>query len=80
LFVTGLRKIEEETINFEEKIRTLKMAFNNEKISLNKLLSSLQLIQTDIVNNQDAKKLRSLGSTEGFKSFKDICPTCNWTK
>ncbi|MFJ7941114.1 hypothetical protein ACIQYG_21865 [Peribacillus sp. NPDC096622] len=74
-----LNKIDEETIKFEEKIRTLKLKFNNEKISLNKLLSSLQLIQTDIVNNQDAKKLRNLGSTEGFKSFKDICPTCNQT-
>lgn len=74
-----LNKIEEEIINFEEKIRKLKMEFNNEKNSLNKLLSSLELIRTDIVNNQDAKKLRSLGSTEGFKSFKDICPTCNQT-
>ncbi|MCU0097596.1 hypothetical protein N7917_30430 [Bacillus sp. OR9] len=74
-----LNKIEEEIIDFEEKIRTLKMEFNNEKNSLNKLLSSLELIRTDIVNNQDAKKLRSLGSTEGFKSFKDICPICDQT-
>ncbi|MGE6313696.1 hypothetical protein ACQKD6_25175 [Bacillus cereus] len=74
-----LTKIEEEIIDFEEKIRTLKMEFNNEKNSLNKLLSSLELIRTDIVNNQDAKKLRSLGSTEGFKSFKDICPICDQT-
>ncbi|MCP3763697.1 hypothetical protein NLX67_15075 [Domibacillus sp. A3M-37] len=74
-----LNKIDEETIKFEEKIRTLKIEFNNEKNSLDRLLSSLQIIQTDIVNNQDAKKLRSLGSTEGFKTFKDICPTCHQT-
>lgn len=72
-----LEKIDAGIIEFEEKNRTLKVELNNEKNSLNNLLSSLQLIQNDIINNQDAKKLRKLGSNEGFKSFTDICPTCN---
>jgi seryl-tRNA synthetase len=72
-----LRQIEEDVIEHEEKIKQLKININNERSSLDRLLNSLNLIQTDITNNQDAKKLRNLGSKEGFNSFKDICPTCN---
>ncbi|GGA77222.1 hypothetical protein [Ornithinibacillus halotolerans] len=72
-----LKKIEEDIIVHEEKIKQLKINMNNEESSLGRLLNSLKLIQTDILNNQDAKKLRNLGSEEGFNSFKDICPTCN---
>ncbi|MCU7766909.1 hypothetical protein [Priestia megaterium] len=71
-----LIKIEEDITFYEEKIKEIKANANKEKISLNKLSNSLKLIQTDIVNNQDAKKLRNLGSQEGFDSFKDTCPTC----
>ncbi|MFC5734656.1 hypothetical protein [Cytobacillus gottheilii] len=72
-----LRQIEEDVIEHEEKIKQLKINVNNERTSLDRLLNSLNLIQTDITNNHDAKKLRNLGSKEGFNSFKDICPTCN---
>ncbi|WP_226670336.1 hypothetical protein [Metabacillus litoralis] len=72
-----LRQIEEDVIEHEEKIKQLKINVNNERSSLDRLLNSLNLIQTDITNNHDAKKLRNLGSKEGFNSFKDICPTCN---
>lgn len=74
-----LKKIEEDIIEHETKIKQLRNRLSNEKSSLDKLSSSLKLIQTDIFNNQDAKKLRNLGSKEGFNSFKDICPTCNQT-
>lgn len=72
-----LEKIDNSIIEFEEKNKSLKVELNNEKNSLNNLTNSLQLIKNDIINNQDAKKLRKLGSNEGFMSFKDICPTCN---
>src|SRR5699024_345947 len=72
-----LRQIEEDIIKHDEKIKKLKVKVNNEKESLDKLSNSIKLIQTDIINNKDAKKLRNLGSKEGFNSFKDTCPTCN---
>lgn len=72
-----LKKVEEDIINYEEKLKDTRSHLNNENISIERLKNSLELIQTDIINNQDAKKLRNLGSKEGFNSFKDICPTCN---
>ncbi|CAG9606849.1 hypothetical protein [Pseudoneobacillus rhizosphaerae] len=72
-----LRNIEEDIINYETKLKDTRFVLNNENNSIDRLKHSLELIQTDIVNNQDAKKLRNLGSKEGFNSYKDICPTCN---
>lgn len=74
---TELIQIENDIIEYEEKINRLKINLKNEKSGLDRLLNSLKLIQTDIINNQDAKKLRNLGSKERFNSFENICPTCN---
>lgn len=41
-----------------------------------KHMSMLETINTDIVNNKDAKKLKDLGSELAIKSLKNICPTC----
>lgn len=72
-----LIEIETSIINHEEKLKKVRENLKQEEIGMDRLSNSLNLLQTDIINNQDAKKLRGLGSKEGFETFEDICPTCN---
>ena len=36
----------------------------------------LEIINKDIINNKDAKKLKELGSELNIKSLNNVCPTC----
>lgn len=48
-----------------------------EEGSIKVLKSSLELINKDLINNKDAKKIKKLGSLENCNINKDICPTCH---
>lgn len=46
------------------------------RIGLNRTISSLEIIQTDLLNNKEAKRLKELGSQQGIEDFDRLCPTC----
>ncbi|MBC1235201.1 hypothetical protein [Listeria booriae] len=71
-----ITEVEKDIIDLDENYKEAVSALNNEKISLDKLSRGLKLINEDIKNNKDAKKLVVLGSEENFDTFKNICPTC----
>jgi len=41
-----------------------------------KFIQNIGIIQQDLQDNKELKKLKNLGSEQGFKSYEDICPTC----
>lgn len=67
-------QLEIEDVTF--KLNQMKQDQNSIRKSIAKTASTLDIIQTDLVNNRDAKKLRQLGSEQGIKDFDHLCPTC----
>lgn len=67
-----------EEINVDEKIlddmSSTKILENNE---IKALKENLEIINRDLNNNEDAKKLKSLGALFDSYISKDICPTCH---
>ena len=59
-----------------EEIKEKKEQLQQQIIVTRKHMSMLETIDTDIINNKDAKKLKDLGSELAIKSLKNICPTC----
>lgn len=62
--------------DLEKKLKETSDFLEKEMSSLDHLQSSLEMIDTDIINNKDALKLQKLGSKEKFNTFDNICPTC----
>lgn len=44
--------------------------------TMHRHVEMLEVIEKDITNNKDAKKLKELGSVLSIKSFNNVCPTC----
>lgn len=65
-----IAQLQAEMIELQERKR-----LNEQNISRQKHL--LNQINNDIRNNQDAKKLKGLGSTLGLNFATNRCPTCN---
>lgn len=65
-----IAQLQAEMIELQERKR-----LNEQNISRQKHL--LNQIYNDIRNNQDAKKLKGLGSTLGLNFATNRCPTCN---
>lgn len=84
--VDNYDEIEEELEKTQECIEEMyrqqaeiRRQFSIENISIKKLQEELDNINTDIINNKDAKKLRDLGSDLDSEVLKDICPVCHQT-
>lgn len=60
----------------EKNISDAQALLNIENDNLSQLNQRLLLMDNDINNNQDALKLKKIGSTKNFDLFKDTCPTC----
>lgn len=74
---TELQSIQEKISQLQAEIVELqeKKRLNEQNIRRQKHL--LNQINNDIRNNQDAKKLKGLGSTLGLNFATNRCPTCN---
>ena len=46
------------------------------QINIEQTTEALELIQIDLLNNKEAKRLRELGAQEGIEDFEHKCPTC----
>ena len=72
-----LEETEKDIEQFEEESHNLRIQLSKENTAISVLNNNLEIIDADIQNNNDAAKLRQLGSEIGCKSFENICPVCN---
>jgi hypothetical protein len=82
--VDNFNQLQEELTETENSIRQLenelnehKKMLNSEDLSIRSLIKNLEIINTDITNNKDAKRLKDLGSEINNTTSVDICPVCN---
>lgn len=61
-----------EKLLVEEKKKLLDANFNIEILNEN-----IKIIDLDLQNNKDVKKIKKLGSTKNWSICDDICPTCS---
>ncbi|MHB9924599.1 hypothetical protein [Clostridium botulinum] len=80
----NIDNIQIELLNKNEEISKIENILRNEReklmyenSSINLLVKNLEIINKDLINNKDAKKIKSLGSLERCHINRDICPTCN---
>lgn len=72
-----LNQIQIEVQELEERKKEKTKESLLEKIATNKLKESLEIINKDLENNKDIRKLKKLGGLAESSLSKNICPTCN---
>lgn len=72
-----LNRIQVEVQELEEKKNEKSKEYLLEKTAINKLKESLEIINKDLENNKDIRKLKKLGGLTESSLSKNICPTCN---
>ena len=73
---TELREVQADIADKQIELEKLRANQKTAKIRYYKSQSSLEIIQTDLLNNKEAKRLRDLGAEQGIKDFDHLCPTC----
>lgn len=74
---TELSETETAILKFEEILRQLMQKLSGINEAIHRLTSDLQLICTDIRNNEDAARLQKFGSeVSNGQISANICPTC----
>lgn len=74
---TELSETEAAILKFEEIVRHLMQKLSGISETIHRLTSDLQLICTDIRNNEDAARLQKFGSeVSNGQISANICPTC----
>lgn len=76
-FHAELKKTEESISEFNQQISQYRSQLLVETGTIESLEKSLETIEIDLVNNKDAARLRSLGSSLGFDFANDRCPVCH---
>ena len=72
-----LSETEATILKFEEIVRQLMQKLSGINETIHRLTSDLQVICTDIRNNEDAARLQKFGSEVGNSQISaNICPTC----
>ncbi len=71
-----LRKVQADIADKQIELERIRSIQKTAKIRYYKSKSSLEIIQTDLLNNKEAKRLRELGAEQGIKDFDHLCPTC----
>ena len=71
-----LIKVQEELSQKQIELENLQSIYHTAKIRLAKTIESLEIVQTDLQNNKEARRLRELGAQQGVKDFDHLCPTC----
>lgn len=74
---TELQSIQEKISQLQAEIVDLQERKRLDEQSISRQKHLLNQINNDIRNNQDAKKLKGLGSTLGLKYATNRCPVCN---
>lgn len=74
---TELQSIQEKISQLQAEIIDLQERKRLDEQSISRQRHLLNQINNDIRNNQDAKKLKGLGSTLGLKYATNRCPVCN---
>lgn len=72
-----LNATENSIEEFERELYKYRGLLHSESISIDKLTNNLEIIETDIRNNKDAARLRTLGSELELSTSKDTCPVCS---
>ncbi|MFD1175778.1 hypothetical protein ACFQ3W_05590 [Paenibacillus puldeungensis] len=72
-----LNATENSIEEFEREIYRNRGLLHSESSSIDKLSNNLEIIETDIRNNKDAARLRTLGSELDLATSKDTCPVCS---
>ncbi|OME78662.1 hypothetical protein BK120_23265 [Paenibacillus sp. FSL A5-0031] len=72
-----LNATESSIQEFERELYRNRSLQHSEKSIIDKLTSNLEIIETDIKNNKDAARLRTLGSELDLMTSKDTCPVCS---
>jgi hypothetical protein len=72
-----LNATENSIEEFERELYKNRGLLHSESISIDKLTNNLEIIETDIKNNKDAARLRTLGSELDLATSKDTCPVCS---
>lgn len=67
----------DEVSIMEQKLIEERQKLNAENEVIDSLKERLHIIKKDLTNNNDALKIKKLGSTQGWEVNKDICPTCH---
>lgn len=81
--VNNRTKIESELLNVQGDIakkqielEQLRATQRTDQLRLSGTIESLEIVQTDLLNNKEARRLRDLGAQQGIKDFDNLCPTC----
>lgn len=72
-----LEQTEDSLRQIENQIKQEKTKRLTETDVINRLIKTIEVIETDIINNKDALKLKHLGSNLGCLTADEICPVCN---
>ena len=72
-----LGKVEKEIASFESAVHEMLEQLHTKRFQIRTLTKNIQVLNQDILNNEDTRKLQKLGSEVGAKSFSQVCPTCN---
>jgi hypothetical protein len=76
--------------SLEENLQLIESQISEKEIEINEAVSrrdtaqlrykkfnqNIGIIQQDLQDNKELRKLKNLGSEQGIKSYEDICPTC----
>ncbi len=68
---------EELIAEYEGTAARLRERIRQEKAAIRVLDDNLEIIENDLRNNKDAKRLKNLGSELGCLVSEDICPVCH---
>ena len=75
---TELSKVQSEIIEFEKYLENIRKKEVNYSEIIKRLNADLELLILDIRNNNDAARLKKLGSDDrGINTLVGICPVCN---
>jgi hypothetical protein len=72
-----LNKLQIEVQELEERKREKAKERLLEKTAINKLKESFEVVNKDLENNKDIRKLKKLGGLAESSLSKNVCPTCN---
>lgn len=72
-----LIKVDNDIRELSNQLSEMEVSITAKRSSIGKLEQTLEILKSDLRNNQDAAKLKRLGSDIDGSMFSDICPVCH---
>lgn len=72
-----LDNLKKDILQDEEILETQNKQIHLEEDEIKAIMSNLEIINKDLTNNKDLRKLKQLGALKNTNIINDICPTCN---